>query len=375
MGWMGPSLALEVTVELAGAAQTVFRWQSDRCAKDHIPDTPARAFRDRSGAVHLFAAHHPNRAMVGPDLSAVRVDCTSRFRGTRSSDPYRLDDFIWLTSFHTSDGQRVVALGHAEFHGYKHPALCPVGKYMACWRNAVISTISRNGGRTFSRTPGRSAAVAALPYPYDGRVGRRTGYFSPSNIVQWKGKLYAFVFAERYRGQRRGACLLRADPAEENPVWRAWDGQRFSVDLGQISIVTQAGADRFCLPVPGMRWTLTSVVRHQASGLFIGLFAGWLTRSSDGPENVGVYFVTSRDLVHWSQPRVLMRRPLMFKFDCGEKAVFAYPSLLDDSSPSRSFDTVSDRAFLYLTRFNMAGCRLPMNRDLIRLPVRIKVAG
>lgn len=372
---IGPAPAADLTIDLSGTAQTVFAWQSDRCAKDHIPDAPARAFRDSNGAVHLFAAHHPNRAMVGADLSTVRVDCTSRFRGNRSSDPYALDDFVWLTSFHSSDGRRVIALGHAEFHGYKHPALCPSGKYMACWRNGVISAISRNGGRTFSRAPGRSAAVAALPYPYDGRVGRRTGYFSPSNIIQWKGRLYAFVFAERYRGQRRGACLLRADPTEKDPVWRAWDGHRFTADLGQSPIVTRAGTASFCQPVPGLRWTLTSVVRHRPSGHFIGLFAGWLTKSSKGPENVGIYFVTSRNLIHWSKPKLLLRRPLMFKFGCGEKAVFGYPSLLDESSPSRSFDTVSDRAFLYLTRFNMADCRLPMNRDLIRIPVRIKTEG
>ena len=67
-----------------------------------------------------------------------------------------------------------------------------------------------------------------------------------------------------------------------------------------------------------------------------------------------------------------MAAPQMFKFACEDKAVFAYPSLLDPDSPSRNFDTVGDRAYLYLTRFNMTDCKLPMNRDLVRYPVKIQ---
>lgn len=375
LGLTGVAQASDAAIDLTGAPETVFAWHKDRCAKEHIPDAPARAFRDKNGAVHLFAAHYHNRAMVGPGLSGVRVNCASRFRGNRSSDPLALDDLIWLTSFHTADGNRVIALGHAEFHGYKHPALCPVAQYAACWRNGIIAASSDDGGRSFSRTPGRSAAVAALPYPYDGHVGRRTGYFNPSNIIRWKGKLYAFVFAEKYRAQRRGPCLLRSDPAAKNPVWRGWDGRGFSADLGEFPMVSRPPANKFCIPVPGIRWTMTSLVRHQPSGRFIALFSGWLKVSPTGPVGVGFYYVSSRDLIRWSKPKLLLKRPLMFMFTCGEKEVFAYPSLLDETSPSRNFDTVSNNAFLYVTRFNMSGCRLPMNRDLIRMPVRIRVDG
>ena len=41
--------------------------------------------------------------------------------------------------------------------------------------------------------------MAALPYPYDGALGRRAGYFNPSNILRDGDYLYAFVFAEAYR--------------------------------------------------------------------------------------------------------------------------------------------------------------------------------
>jgi hypothetical protein len=375
MSLLGSDLvqASGASIHLSGPSESVFTWRTDRCAKEHIPDAPARAFRDRDRNVHLFAAHYHNRAMVGPGLSSVQVDCASRFRGNRSGDPHKLDDLIWLTAFHAVDGQRVIALGHAEYHGYKHPRLCPAARYMSCWRNAIIAATSRDGGRSFSRSPGRSAAVAALPYPYDGHVGRRTGYFNPSNIVRWNGSLYAFVFAERYRGQRRGPCLLRAVADTSEPVWRSWDGQGFHADLGQSTLDAQAGANRVCKPVPGIGWTITSVVHHQRSGLFIGLFSGWQRTKTAGPVGIGIYVVTSRDLIRWSKPRLLLERPLMFKFSCGAKKVFAYPSLLDETSPSANFDTVSDRAYLYMTRFNMTDCRLPMDRDLVRVPVRISI--
>ncbi|MBT5050494.1 MAG: hypothetical protein HOM58_18480 [Rhodospirillaceae bacterium] len=358
-------------MKIAGGPQTIFRWAVDRCAPNHIPDAPARAFRDSNNTVRLIAAHHMNRAMTGPTLAEARVDCSVIYQANRSKDPAALDDLVWLTAYHTLDGKRVVALGHAEFHGHTVAGLCASGRYMACWRNSVIAAVSEDGGKSFTRRPGMTAAAATLPYPYDPRAGRHTGYFSPSNIVRWRNHAYVFVFAEQYREQRRGACLLRAEAAADNPVWRAWDGRRFTIALNGI---VKAGGTRnqhICVPVPGIGSTITSVVRHAPTGTFLALFAGTRAVPRLNRKVTGIFYVQSKDLVHWSPPALLLERPIMFKFACGDKVVFGYPSLIDGNSPSRNFDTVGEQLSLYLTRFNLTGCKLPMNRDLVRYPVHI----
>ncbi|MDA0991052.1 MAG: hypothetical protein O3A51_09910, partial [Verrucomicrobia bacterium] len=68
-----------IKASVVGDSQTVFRWRTDRCGKNHIPDAPARAFRDVDDVVHLIAAHQINRAMVGPHLGRTRVDCAVVF--------------------------------------------------------------------------------------------------------------------------------------------------------------------------------------------------------------------------------------------------------------------------------------------------------
>ena len=365
-GTVRPEIAAE------GEPETIFRWRSDRCAHSHIPDAPARAFRDAAGSVRLIAAHQINRSMVGPDLRRQRVDCSIIFRGANNSDPVALDDMVWLTAFFTRDGRRVISLGHAEFHGHRQRNLCPAGTYMACWRNAIVAATSTDGGGTFSRLRGRRAAVAALPYDYDGRIGRHTGYFSPSNIIAWNGHLYAFIFAESYRAQRRGACLLRAGLNQKSPKWRAWDGHDFTVALDQDQRRLTQASYHTCKPLAGIGSTITSVVFHIPSRRFVALIAGTRSVATLGRPATGVFSMHSGDLINWSKPALVLELPIMFRFDCGVKAVFGYPSLLDENSQSRNFDTVSGKAHLYLTRFNMTGCKLPMDRDLVRYPVTIR---
>jgi hypothetical protein len=294
------------------------------------------------------------------------------FQAGRSKDPAALDDRIWLTAFYTLDGKRVVALGHAEFHGHSVPGLCAPGTYMACWRNSIIAAVSEDAGRSFMRKPGVEAAVATLPYPYDPHAGRHTGYFSPSNILRRGNYIYAFVFAERYREQSRGACLLRAELGTAEPDWQAWDGQRFAIAPGNLERSHGPPGAAVCIPVRGIGSTITSVVRHRRTGDFLALFAG--TRSIPGKQRkaTGIFYIWSEDLINWSKPVLLLERPLMFKFACDDKEVFAYPSLIDGNSRSRNFDDVGDQPSLYLTRFNMSGCKLSMNRDLVRYPVRIR---
>ena len=363
--------APELALTAAGPAEMVFRWRTDACAPDDIPDAPARAFRDEAGTVHLFAAHYINRALLGSSLDAVRPDCAVAFMGDKLDDPEKFDDRIWLAAFHTDDGRTIAALAHAEFHGHRRPALCPSRQYSACWWNAVLGLVSHDGGRRFERAPGAGAVVAALPYAFDASAGRPTGYFGPSNILTLNGAQYAFVFAEEWRDQKRGACLLRTRTPLDPTSWRAWDGAEFAVALTRAGASDGPPAKHVCTPVPGLGSTMAAIVRHAPTGAIVGLFAAKRRNAETGTDATGIWYATSRDLLRWSEPRLLLEAPLMFAYSCGAKAVYAYPSLLDPASASRNFDSVSGRAYLYLTRFNMAGCTLTMDRDLVRFPVRI----
>ena len=58
-------------------------------------------------------------------------------------------------------------------------------------------------------------------------------------------------------------------------------------------------------------------------------------------------------------------------YRCGDVPPIAYPSLLDARSTDRNFMSVGQTAELFLTRFNITGCRTSMDRDLIRVRVTI----
>lgn len=356
---------------VAGNAETVFAWESQRCDVQDIPDAPARAFRDAAGAVHLFAPHFVNRALIGPTLDKVAPKCRIAFAASGNDDPAAFDDRLWLTSFETSDGTVIHALAHAEYHGHRRPG-CVGGRYMDCWWNAVVQLVSRDGGDSFQRVGGKGDVVAAPPYAYDGRQGHPTGYFSPSNIIELERYHYVFIFAAAQGLQRRGACLLRTDRIADPQRWRAWDGKDFSVRLiGAYAGADQPPQDRVCAPLAGVPSTLTSVTQ-QPDGSFTGLFAASRPLVPGGRPVTGIYAVRSGDLLHWSEPSLLLAVPMMFDFPCDTPSVYAYPSLLDPDSPSPTFTTTGAHPYLYLTRFNVRDCKLGMNRDLVRFPVVIQ---
>ncbi|MFC7477490.1 hypothetical protein ACFQS7_24225 [Dankookia sp. GCM10030260] len=224
--------------EPAGAV--MFDSQRDACEDGDFPDTPARAFRDAAGTVHLLATHVRNRQMLGPTLRQVTHDCRVVFEGRRDPRPEAHDDYGWLVAPFTLDGRTIYSLIHNEFHGNERPSLCPSRSYLRCWDNAITWAVSRDAGYRFQRPPGAGALVAALPYPYVGDRARQTGYFNPTNIVAHAGFFYAmFTMIDAVRGDW-GVCLMRT-PDIANPAgWRVWDGQKFTLRQAGPSAVGAA---------------------------------------------------------------------------------------------------------------------------------------
>ena len=348
---------------VAGSMEVMFDSAADRCATWDIADTPARAWRGRDGQARLLAGSTESRVSIGESLDRLRRDCRVVFRGAGSDDPGDYDDRVWVHATFTSDGQHVIALGHAEYHGHLRRDLCLAG-YMACWRNAIVELVSNDGGLTFQR----KGLAAALPYRYSGTEGRRTGYFNPSNIVLWNGYLYAFVMAEEWKAQRRGPCLIRRLPESGPQDWRAWDGAGFTVRFSDpYREVVNDPAAHVCAPVGGLTSTISSVVRH--GGRFVAVMPA--TRAvTGGRRRSGVYWSSSDDLVTWTTPTLLWEAPLLWRRDCAQPAVYAYPSLLDEDSPSRNLDLVDDTFWLYVARMPLdAHCKVGPARDLVRMRV------
>lgn len=357
--------------KVAAEPSVSFRWATDRCETWHIPDAPARAYRAADGSVRLIAAHLRNRFMRGDAVTTARVDCDIAFRGAEADAPEAYDDKLWLSALWTEDGTTIHALAHAEFHGQTRPSQCPIGQYMACWRNQLVQVVSRDGGRRFERHG--VALAAALPYRFDGMLGKRSGYFEPSNIFRGPDGLHAFIWAEAIGAQRRGACLMRTQDLADAGAWRAWDGRGFTVQF------RDAYRDRIddptrhvCAPIARLDGVVSSVVRHKPSGRHVAVFATVRTLA-DGTRRGGVWVTHATDLVTWSEPALLMELPLMWARDCAATAAWAYPSLIDADSAARNFDEIGARADLYLTRFNLgADCKLTADRDLVRFGVAIR---
>jgi hypothetical protein len=364
-----------LTLTVAGPPADVFVWKRDACDPDDIPDAPARAFRDADGAVHLLATHFTNRASVGPELDRVRHDCRVLLRSGNQPHPEMFDDRSWLAAVYTADGRNVTALVHDEFQGHRHASLCSTGRYIDCWYNAITMAVSRDGGASFALLPPRERVVAALPYPYERDRRKHVGYFNPTNILAADGFLYAMVFAEPVGRQKHGSCLMRTPAIDDPRAWRAWDGAGFSISFTDPYTAASGGdAGHVCEPVGKgkLRWPVTSISRHRSSGLYVALMMGVTEGAS--PQS-GVFYSVSRDLIEWAEPRLLLGAPMPSRYACGDAAPLAYPSLLDPASPGRNFDAVSDRAELFVTRFNIDGCKIGMDRDLIRIPVGIRAIG
>jgi hypothetical protein len=352
-----------------GPAELVFTPKRDACDGNDVPDTPARAFRDADGQVVLFAMHDQNRAFRGPDFKRLKLSCHSPLPSDGTEDPAAFDDASWIAATWTEDGRRVAALVHHEYQGNTHPGRCPAKNYMACWYNSVVAVASDDGGRNFRR-PSPPQVVATPPFRQDVGQGRHRGFFNPSNIVADGRSRYMMAGTTGWNGQDSGVCLFRSLDLADPAGWRAYDGAAFTARFddpyrGKPGTPT-------CRPIAPFPTPVGSISRHRATGVWISVFQA----KADGRDFVkpGFYATSSRDLLVWDTPRLLVEGPTLYDDPCASGGqLIAYPSLIDPEARGRNFDDVSDRAELYYARLKVEGCNVTSERDLLRLPVAIKV--
>lgn len=351
---------------VVGPSRTVFDWRTDRCTQWDSPDSPARAWRDKT-EINLLAGAEQTRLSRGATFEEMRRDCRILHEGARNDAPAAFDDRTWIASPYLEPSGRLTGLAHVEYHGHARLGQCIAGTYASCWWNSIVELSAKP---TFVTRPDGASLVAALPMPYAPTQKRRKGYFNPSNIIHREGFLYAFIFAEDAPPQRRGACLMRRPVGGAPGDWRAWDGETFSIAFSDPYRDAPFDPSRHvCTPVPGITSTISSVVQLPEAEGYLAVTSATL-RGPDGVMRPGIWWMTSPDLINWTGPRLLLEVPLLWRRDCGTDAAYAYPSLLDPDSSTANFETVDRDFWLYLVRLPLDdACRTGPWRDLVRFPV------
>ena len=109
---------------------------------------------------------------------------------------------------------------------------------------------------------------------------------------------------------------------------------------------------------------------HRGTGTWIAVFQA--SRGGPFPEP-GFYATSSRDLLTWDVPRLVLPGKTLYDDPCGAGSLIAYPALIDREARGRNFDDVGDRAELTYATLKVEGCAITSERDLVRRTVALKV--
>jgi hypothetical protein len=356
-------------VTLIGPAETVFSAKRDACDGDDVPDAPARAFRDAKGHVVMFGLHTKNRALRGPDFARLKIDCTPAMPSRGNENPAAYDDASWIAATWTEDGKRVQALVHHEYQANTHSGRCSRKEYLACWYNTVVGVSSADGARSFDR-PEPPEVIAAAPFRQDVGQGRHRGFFNPSNIFGQDRFRYFLSSTTGWAGQDGGACLFRTNDPADPSSWRAYDGKEFSARFGDP--YRNGAGTKTCKTIWPFPAPVGSVVRHRPTGAWIAVFQA--SANADTFPEAGFYTTSSRDLLTWDKPRLLLAGKTLYDDPCGSGGrLISYPSLIDAGAEGRNFDDVGATADLYYATLRVEGCQITSDRDLLRRLVAIQV--
>jgi len=300
-----PSLAQQppaLQARLTGEWQVMYDPARHRCDGHDVPDTPPRVYRNSNGALVMFALHYIARPLRGPDLENLKPDCVPAYDSPFDSDPSRYNSQSWIAATWTQDGMDVHALVHHEYRAALHKRCSvPVNNALACWYNTMLAARSRDGGRRFRQHS--YPVVAAAPVRQEFEQHRHRGFLNPSNMFSDGTHVYFFAAQTGWRGQPHGVCLFRsADPARERS-WRAFDGSGFTI-LYDDPYRPGLKLPRPCKTIEPFPAQVGAVVRHRASGQWLAVVQSW--RDGKRFPVPGFYLATSRDLIRWSEPALLI---------------------------------------------------------------------
>lgn len=105
------------SIKVIGMPEVVYKWDTDRCADDMLPDLPTRALRGPDGTLRLIISSTTNYRLVGADFDSLEPDCSPVMLSDRDRNPANYNHSEWVAAAYTEDGQTVHAIIHNEYHG------------------------------------------------------------------------------------------------------------------------------------------------------------------------------------------------------------------------------------------------------------------
>lgn len=364
---------------LDGTPVAAFDTRRDACEQIDIPDAQARAFRDFKGTVHLIASHYVTRAGLGPTLESAKHSCQVVYNSPHDGNVADFNDATWLTAFYSVDGKKIVGFGHMEYHGWEHPGMCSQKTDTpSCWYNVDTFNISTDGGYHFARPNPPGNYLVSLPAKYQPNQGPE-GYSVDTGIIKVGPWFYATAYSWAWppkcgngTGQRPclapdATCAMRTANILDPASWRGWDGKDFTVTFVDPYRGSPAAtpAAHVCVPVPYLDYA-GGINYDPASKRFIAVL--WNQGSASwGPE--GVYFTTSPDFIHWSEPVLALTQNQMLRREPLGNWSYAYFSLIDPKSTDGSFTAITDSPYLYYVR--MDNDHPPYQRVLFRQKIKL----
>ena len=225
-----PKLFPAVTAAAEGPPQVVYDYATQKCDKNDISDQPARAWRDKGGAVSLVASHINVRRAVGATLNSVAHQCAVLHPSDRDSEfgDFRYNE--WLMAPYTLDGVTIYGLMHNEWYGSNVDPACR-NHDIDSWVSAIILSVSHDGGGSFEiptdylvRHP---VTAWSNSFSCTKQAPTLYGDFGGSNIVA-KDKYYYKLFIywpEPSVGTRKPTqCMMRTQHLDDAESWEIWTG-------------------------------------------------------------------------------------------------------------------------------------------------------
>jgi len=349
-----------LTGVLDGARTAVFSTPQDSCIANDIPDAMARAFRDYTGTVHLISASSDLFQGIGPSLETVEHSCDIAFQSANDPDPADYNDQVWIDSFYTLDGKSIAALSHTEYHGWSHPGECKTQNIVQCEYDSDTYHFSDDGGYHFAGRKAPGNLIADIPYKYEIDRGPM-GYSVDTNIIEYGGWYYAVATDWTWpancsgtTGPQRcriptGGAPLRTKNVYDPASWRAWRDGDFSMPFVDPYVGPVANPSQHVYtPVPYMGF-VNAINYYPAGDLVVATLWDYWDNELGTP---GLYLTTSRDLVHWTTPTLVVTVAQLSAYDPPGSWLYAYFSLIDPTSPDRNFATIGDHPYVYYVRLD-----------------------
>lgn len=398
--------------------EVVYDYSADQCTPITLADFSVRAMRTSPIRVHLYIAHSGescaagyfppttdgSRRLSGPNFQNLKLNCSLPpvLISSKMADPALRRNREWLHGVWTFDGQVVIGFVHNEYHASCHPgnacSLSPTNDLNLCSGNpltqpfcghrSITQVVSFDGGANFSSPTSGQNWIAADP---EGWPNDMLGMDEPSNPV-WNCRDGFFYMMFHYKlrhsvglpgpysapGLAGIVSVMRTKDVTDPSSWRGWGGELADGGSGTFDVQFYDGF----IPSPPPGWNPDDHVPWPLKEPSLGLMHHSLLychslecfvvvgRSAAGiGKPTGIFYSFSQNLTDWTPSKML--DPLLLVDGVGYEPT--YPSLIDHSSPSWSFDTVGDSGHVYFVdkQDGTGGIPAGLNRDVVRVGVRL----